>query len=82
VLKYQKLLEGQQTKFAAQREADRCEVERLHTALSAAGDGNMTKLRTALTYLEDMPPLPKGVMTMDAVDEVLQEKEGRWHNAM
>jgi hypothetical protein len=61
--------------MSAQKEIDDAEIEELNSKLLSAQDGNMSKLQSALNFLDEMPELPKSLVTVEEMDEVIKEKD-------
>ena len=68
-------LEKMKRKYEAQRQADDLEIDRLNDAMVQHGDRAMTELKSALTFLDDMPRMPKGVVSVAQMDEAIRERE-------
>lgn len=75
IARYQQMLESARLKYQARKEMDEAEIERLNEALLDKGNQNMGKLQSALSFLDGVPKLPEGVITIAEMDDQLNEKK-------
>eukprot|EP01006_Ploeotia_vitrea_P042084 TRINITY_DN66604_c3_g2_i1.p1 TRINITY_DN66604_c3_g2~~TRINITY_DN66604_c3_g2_i1.p1 ORF type:complete len:1500 (+),score=973.79 TRINITY_DN66604_c3_g2_i1:579-4502(+) len=75
--KYEQIIERERTRFRAQRDLDVAEIERLNDQLMGGDDQTISKLNEALTFLEDMPNVPKGVVSAEQLEEIKHERDMR-----
>ena len=75
IAKYQQMLESAAAKFKARKVADEAEIERLNGLLIQANSEGLGQLNSAMTFLDEMPRLPKDVVSRLEMDTQIKEKD-------
>jgi chromosome segregation ATPase len=74
--KYQEMLDSAQAKFQSRRVQYEAEIERLNSLLLDKNSSNLTQLKGAMNFLDELPRLPKDVVSRVEMEDILKEKEG------
>eukprot|EP01083_Nonionella_stella_P055962 147568_1 len=75
ISKYKSMVERALNKSRAQKGQDQAEIGRLNEQLMLQEDDSMHKLKEAVEHLRSMPDLPAAVISVEEVDEIMNERD-------